>query len=220
MPVGVPEKTTGFPKNSACWFDNRVSILLVQTIVVPAVVLTATSAFAHFGSKGPYGGGTVTSYVIQKDTIYVGTANGGVYAATWTKGAVVVNDSILSNWSAKPVGLKSGKIVSLAHTGKYAIAATADSGIFRFSGYVGSDRYWVKINNGLTDLNITSVIALDANTLIAGTSTGGILACIYLAPDDNDASKAKFSASEALDFYAKHGFNIFNASKNSNFKRL
>lgn len=144
------------------------------SLALTAVALTATSAFAHFGSKGPYGGGTVTSYVIQKDTIYVGTANGGVYAATWTKGAVVVNDSILSNWSAKPVGLKSGKIVSLAHTGKYAIAATADSGIFRFSGYVGSDRYWVKINNGLTDLNITSVSALDANTLIAGTSTGKI----------------------------------------------
>ena len=144
------------------------------SLALTAVALTATSAFAHFGSKGPYGGGTVTSYVIQKDTIYVGTANGGVYAATWTKGAVVANDSILSNWSAKPVGLKSGKIVSLAHTGKYAIAATADSGIFRFSGYVGSDRYWVKINNGLTDLNITSVSALDANTLIAGTSTGKI----------------------------------------------
>ena len=144
------------------------------SFALTAVVLTATSAFAHFGSKGPYGGGTVTSYVIQKDTIYVGTANGGVYAATWTKGAVVVNDSILSNWSAKLVGLKSGKIVSLAHTGKYAIAATADSGIFRFSGYVGSDRYWVKINKGLTDLNITSVSALDANTLIAGTSTGKI----------------------------------------------
>ncbi len=143
------------------------------SLALTAVALTATSAFAHFGSKGPYGGGTVTSYVIQKDTIYVGTANGGVYAATWTKGATV-NDSILSNWSAKPVGLKSGKIVSLAHTGKYAIAATADSGIFRFSGYVGSDRYWVKINKGLTDLNITSVSALDANTLLAGTSTGKI----------------------------------------------
>ncbi|MBP6459073.1 MAG: T9SS type A sorting domain-containing protein [Crocinitomicaceae bacterium] len=144
------------------------------TFVLVTVVLTATSALAHFGSKGPYVGGTVTSYVVNKDTIYVGTANGGVYAATWTKGAVVANDSILSNWSAKPVGLKSGKIVSLAHTGKYAIAATADSGIFRFSGYVGSDRYWVKINQGLTDLNITSVIALDANTLLAGTSTGKI----------------------------------------------
>lgn len=144
------------------------------SFALTAVILTTTSALAHFGSKGPFGGGTVTSYVIQKDTIYVGTANGGVYAATWTKGAVVVNDSILSNWSARPVGLKSGKIVSLAHTGKYAIAATADSGIFRFSGYVDKDRYWVKINKGLTDLNITSVSALDANTLIAGTSTGKI----------------------------------------------
>jgi photosystem II stability/assembly factor-like uncharacterized protein len=143
-------------------------------LALTAVALTATSAFAHFGSKGPYGGGTVTSYVIQKDTIYVGTANGGVYAATWTKGTVVANDSILSNWSAKPVGLKSGKIVALTHSGKYAIAATSDSGIFRFSGYVGSDRYWVKINKGLTDLNITSVSALDENTLIAGTSTGKI----------------------------------------------
>jgi photosystem II stability/assembly factor-like uncharacterized protein len=144
------------------------------SFVLATVALTTTSALAHFGSKGPYGGGTVTSYVVNKDTIYVGTANGGVYAATWTKGAVVANDSILSNWSAKPVGLKSGKIVSLTHTGKYAIAATADSGIFRFSGYVGSDRYWVKINKGLTDLNITSVIALNANTLLAGTSTGKI----------------------------------------------
>jgi photosystem II stability/assembly factor-like uncharacterized protein len=144
------------------------------SLVLIAVALTTTSTLAHFGSKGPYGGGTVTSYVINKDTIYVGTANGGVYAATWTKGTVVANDSILSNWSAKPVGLKSGKIVALTHSGKYAIAATSDSGIFRFSGYVGSDRFWVKINKGLTDLNITSVIALDANTLLAGTSTGKI----------------------------------------------
>ena len=143
------------------------------SLALTAVALTATSAFAHFGSKGPFGGGTVTSYVIQKDTIYVGTANGGVYAATWKYDAVL-KDTSISSWSARPVGLKSGKIVSLAHTGKYAIAATADSGIFRFSGYVDKDRYWVKINKGLTNLNITSVIALDANTLLAGTSTGKI----------------------------------------------
>ena len=86
------------------------------SLVLIAVALTTTSTLAHFGSKGPYGGGTVTSYVINKDTIYVGTANGGVYAATWTKGTVVANDSILSNWSAKPVGLKSGKIVALTHS--------------------------------------------------------------------------------------------------------
>jgi photosystem II stability/assembly factor-like uncharacterized protein len=168
-------------------------IIIKLALALTVVALSATSTLAHFGSKGPYGGGTVTSYVIQKDTIYVGTANGGVYAATWTKGAVVVNDSILSNWSAKPVGLKSGKIVSLAHTGKYAIAATADSGIFRFSGYVGSDRYWVKINKGLTDLNITSVSALDANTLIAGTNTGKIFKSIDLGANWTEVTGLTFA---------------------------
>jgi photosystem II stability/assembly factor-like uncharacterized protein len=148
-------------------------IITKLALALTAVALSTTSLLAHFGSKGPFGGGTVTSYVIQKDTIYVGTANGGVYAATWKYDAAL-KDTSISSWSARPVGLKSGKIVSLAHTGKYAIAATADSGIFRFSGYVDKDRYWVKINKGLTDLNITSVSALDANTLIAGTSTGKI----------------------------------------------
>lgn len=147
--------------------------IIKLSLVLTSIVLTSASALAHFGSKGPYGGGNVTTYVFKKDTIYVGTANGGVYSATW-KYDPILKDSILSNWSAKPVGLKSGKIVSLTHTGKYAIAATADSGIFRFSGYVGSDRYWVKINNGLSDLNISSINALDANTLIAGTNTGKI----------------------------------------------
>ncbi len=80
-------------------------------LALTAVALTATSAFAHFGSKGPYGGGTVTSYVIQKDTIYVGTANGGVYVATWKYDAAL-KDTSISSWSARPVGLKSGKIVS------------------------------------------------------------------------------------------------------------
>jgi len=58
--------------------------------------------------------------------------------------------------------------------------------------------------------------------LIAGTSTGGILTCIYLAPKDEDKyiKSAKFSAEEALDFYVKEGYNIFNASKISNWKRL
>lgn len=60
--------------------------------------------------------------------------------------------------------------------------------------------------------------------LIAGTSTGGILCCIYLSPSmegkENEGFSTRFSASEALDFYTKEGFNIFNASKNSNWKRL
>jgi patatin-like phospholipase/acyl hydrolase len=43
--------------------------------------------------------------------------------------------------------------------------------------------------------------------MIAGTSTGGILSCIYLIPDDN--GKAKYSAKEALDLYIKNGHTIF-----------
>lgn len=56
--------------------------------------------------------------------------------------------------------------------------------------------------------------------LIAGTSTGGILSGIYLTPQDGDKTKAKFSASDALDFYVNEGHSIFNASKNSSWKRL
>lgn len=55
---------------------------------------------------------------------------------------------------------------------------------------------------------------------IAGTSTGGILTGIYLTPEDGNRNKAKYSAADALDFYVKEGYNIFNASKISGWKRL
>jgi patatin-like phospholipase/acyl hydrolase len=55
---------------------------------------------------------------------------------------------------------------------------------------------------------------------IAGTSTGGILTCIYLTPDSTDKNKGKFTAADALDFYVTEGYNIFNKSKLSNWKRL
>lgn len=55
---------------------------------------------------------------------------------------------------------------------------------------------------------------------IAGTSTGGILTCIYLTPQDDNKDKAKFSAEDALNFYKDEGYNIFNASKKSEIKRL
>jgi uncharacterized protein len=46
--------------------------------------------------------------------------------------------------------------------------------------------------------------------LIAGTSTGGILASIILFPDEN--GNAKFSVQEALDLYAEKGDTIFDVS--------
>ena len=43
--------------------------------------------------------------------------------------------------------------------------------------------------------------------MIAGTSTGGILSCIYLTPDAN--GKAKYSAQDAVDLYINNGHLIF-----------
>ncbi|MGL4337446.1 MAG: patatin-like phospholipase family protein [Turicibacter sp.] len=45
--------------------------------------------------------------------------------------------------------------------------------------------------------------------LIAGTSTGSILASTYLCPVNQDSIKAKYSATDALDFYLNEGKNIF-----------
>jgi patatin-like phospholipase/acyl hydrolase len=43
---------------------------------------------------------------------------------------------------------------------------------------------------------------------IAGTSTGGILSCLYLMPDEK--GKAKYSAQDAVDLYLSKGYEIFN----------
>lgn len=119
---------------------------------------------AHFGSKGPFGGG-VNVAISYDSLVYLGTFNGGVYISTNSK---------LVSWTARPVGLKSGKITALAHSGKYLFAGTADSGVYVFNGFVGSDRYWNKINNGLGNLKITSMVALDTATVMVGTKGGGI----------------------------------------------
>lgn len=47
--------------------------------------------------------------------------------------------------------------------------------------------------------------------LIAGTSTGGILACILLAPE-KDKKRPKFSAQEAVDLYLERGDEVFDLS--------
>src|SRR6185295_2379214 len=98
-------------------------------------------------------------------TVYIGTANGGVFESTSQK---------LVGWRPRPVGLKSGKITALAHSGKYLFAGTADSGMYIFTGFVGSDRYWQKINNGLGNLKILSLLAVDTATILAGTNGGGV----------------------------------------------
>jgi len=133
------------------------------TVLSILALFAPDRTFAHFGPRGPLGG-TVSTAIAHDSLVYLGTVNGGVYIST---------NSRLVGWTARPVGLKSGRITALAHTGSYLFAATADSGIYIFTGRVGNDRHWTKVNNGLTDLRITSLVALDSITVIAGTEGAG-----------------------------------------------
>lgn len=47
---------------------------------------------------------------------------------------------------------------------------------------------------------------------IAGTSTGGILASLYLCPQPGNTQKARFSAQQAVNLYVENGSNIFSVS--------
>ncbi|TAE65997.1 MAG: patatin [Bacteroidetes bacterium] len=46
----------------------------------------------------------------------------------------------------------------------------------------------------------------------AGTSTGGILTSILLCPDENDPTKSKYSAEDALNLYKNFGNQIFHSN--------
>jgi hypothetical protein len=127
-------------------------------------LLQSSPSLAHFGSKGPYGG-SVSCGIVNDTVVYLGCVNGGVFYSS---------KQSLTGWTPKPVGLRSGKITALAHTGTYLFAGTADSGIFRFTGFIGTDRYWVKVNTGLNNLQIKSMVAIDSITLLAGTNGGGV----------------------------------------------
>mgnify|MGYP001249077710 CR=1 FL=1 len=59
----------------------------------------------------------------------------------------------------------------------------------------------------LQELDKSDLKIGDFFDFIAGTSTGGILACTYLVKGEN--GKAKYSAEEALDLYLQEGGKIF-----------
>lgn len=171
------------------------NLLLRSLILLSLFIGTTNKALAHFGSKGPFGG-YVTCSMVYDSLVYLGTANGGVYRST--------NSSLVA-WSAMPVGLKSGKISALAHTGKYLFAGTLDSGVYIYNGFVGTDRHWIKINNGIGNLNIRSMIALDSISLLIGTDDGSL----FKTTDKG----ANWSEIHIHDF---HGFSITAMAKVGN----
>ncbi len=141
-------------------YHFSINILAVLTLLF----FSSQPLLAHFGSRGPFGG-SVSVAISHDSTVYIGTFNGGVYEST---------NSRLTAWRALPVGLRSGKITALTHSGTNLFAGTLDDGVYIYSGVVGTDKHWVRISNGLTNLKVTSLVALDANTLIAGTESGGV----------------------------------------------
>jgi photosystem II stability/assembly factor-like uncharacterized protein len=172
-------------------------------ILTIAFAVSFLCSFAHFGSKGPYGG-AVSCSIVHDTTVYIGTNNGGVFESTSSK---------LLGWRPRPVGLKSGKITALTHSGKDLYAATADSGIYIFNGYVGSDRYWQKINTGLTTLKIRSLLATDSVTLLAGTDGNGIFKSVDKGTTWTAVANATLNTTVITGF-AKAGTYIFLTSLN------
>ncbi len=195
MNLLINSKTNSYMKSIKIPF-NYFILTLVLTFC-------GLNTFAHFGSKGPYGG-SVSCSITFDTTVYIGTVNSGVFESTSTK---------LVGWRPRPVGLKSGKITALAHSGTDLYTATADSGIYIFTGYVGTDRYWKKINNGLTNLKITSLIAIDTVTLLAGTDGSGIFKTVNKGATWTAVANATLNAAVITSF-AKAGNYIFLTSRN------
>ncbi len=55
--------------------------------------------------------------------------------------------------------------------------------------------------------------------LIAGTSTGGLLTCMYLTPDDDNALIPKYTARQALEFYFGYGDSAFTPNLQEGFHK-
>ena len=137
---------------------------ILSLTIIALLLFSYNSLFAHYGARGLLGGSLHVG-IEYNGIVYFGSEDAGVFESTNTQ---------LTGWRLRAVGLKSGKITALAHSGTELYAATADSGIYIFNGFAGSDRFWNERNNGLGTLNILSLLAVNSTTLYAGTEADGL----------------------------------------------
>lgn len=143
---------------------NRNINTLKSTLLFTLLLLLSLPMMAHFGPRTPLSG-YVTCATNYNGLVYFGTERGGVYEST---------SNGLTAWRPRPVGLLTGRISALTHSGAYLFAGTVDGGVYIFNGYVGADRYWQKASTGLGNMSIKSLVAVDSITVLAGTDGGGL----------------------------------------------
>lgn len=132
----------------------------LRNIFLISACLISTVTFAHWNSKGPFGGSVSCLHTADTNT-YVGTNGSGVFRTTNKQGI---------KWAATNAGLKSGDITSLTSIGSYVLAGTPDEGIF-LSKDLG--RNWTQVNSGLGSTNITALTS-SGKYIYAGTKEDGI----------------------------------------------
>lgn len=136
-----------------------------QLAVFLLLLVLSAPAFAHWTTKGPYGG-TITCLTVMDTLIFAGTADGGVYRTTTAQA---------SAWRYyNYTGLTDPHINALTTIGGYVVAATP-TGTFK-STDLGNT--WLKTTQGLSNANVLSLITA-GDHIIAGTNGGGI----YLSHD-------------------------------------
>ena len=136
---------------------KRLNFLLFFSLLLTA------SAWAHYGPRG-LTAGNVSCAMVHDGFGFLGTEEGGVYVST--------NNQVTA-WRLRAVGLKSGRITALAHSGLHLLVGTANDGVYIFNGSAGgNDLFFNPIKTGLGDLNIQSLVAVDSNVFLAGTPNG------------------------------------------------
>src|SRR5690348_11119640 len=91
------------------------ALLILAGLLIPAI-----SSFAHWTTKGPYGG-RVKCMIAADTLVFIGTYDGGIYRST--------NKSVTAWRYANYTGLTDPSITAMSYIGNKVVAGTA-SGIF------------------------------------------------------------------------------------------